>query len=159
MEDITSQTSTSSGLNYSDDADELVPGDETLTHIPKVLIIEDVVELGEVIQATIERMKVFVFRETHGLTGLNRYNEIHPDLVLLDIGLPDMTGWKVLDAIKESKAIFRRPAIIVMTAFGDPANRLMGKLQGVDDYLIKPFTPQEVERVVRQVLGMKPKGS
>ena len=45
-----------------------------------------------------------------------------------------------------------RPFIVVMTAYGDPANRLMGKLQGVDSYLIKPFTPDEIERTVRQVL-------
>ncbi len=153
MDDVTSQTPGNGDL-----PDDTLHADKTITHIPRVLIIEDAVELGEVIQATIERMRVLAFRETHGLMGLKRYNEIMPDLVLLDIGLPDMTGWKVLDAIKESKSIFRRPAIVVMTAFGDPANRLMGKLQGVDDYLIKPFTPQEVERVVRQVLGIELKG-
>jgi DNA-binding response OmpR family regulator len=86
------------------------------------------------------------------MRALETYKEVQPDLVLLDIGLPDMTGWKVLDAIKESKSIFKRPSVIVMTAYGDPANRLMGKLQGVDEYLIKPFTPEEIEHVVRQVL-------
>jgi two-component system, OmpR family, alkaline phosphatase synthesis response regulator PhoP len=132
---------------------------KTFTHVPRVLIVEDTVELGEVIQATLQRMHVMAFCETHGLQALKRYEEIQPDLVLLDIGLPDMTGWKVLDAMKESKAIFKRPAIVVITAYGDPANRLMGKLQGVDSYLIKPFTPNEVETVVREVLGRDHKGS
>jgi len=45
------------------------------------------------------------------------------------------------------------PAIIVITAYGDPANRLVGKLQGIYDYLIKPFTPDEIEREVRKALG------
>src|SRR5258708_9378580 len=130
--------------------------DTTLTHIPRVLIVEDMVELGEVLRITIERMQILVFTETHGLTALERYNEIRPDIVMLDIALPDMTGWKVLDAIKESKAIFRSPKIIVMTAYGDPANRLMGKLQGVDKYLIKPFTPAEVVKLIREVLANKP---
>lgn len=127
--------------------------DKTVTHIPRILIVEDSVELGELLQATLERMNVLVFIETLGTKALERYNQLRPDLVLLDIGLPDMTGWKVLDAIKEIKELYKRPAIIVMTAYGDPANRLMGKLQGVDDYLIKPFTPDEIRTVVRQVLG------
>ncbi len=126
---------------------------KTWTHVTRVLIIEDTVELGEVIQATLQRMHIMAFCETHGLKALKRYEEVQPDLVLLDIGLPDMTGWRVLDAMKESKAIFKRPAIVVITAYGDPANRLMGKLQGVDSYLIKPFTPEEVQNVVQEVLG------
>ena len=134
------------------DDDPLDRGDETITHIPRVLIIEDTIELGELIQMTMERMHLLTFRETHGLRALERYNDIRPDLVLLDIGLPDMTGWKVLDAIKEGKAIFKRPAIIVITAYGDPANRLMGKLQGVDNYLIKPFTTEDIRSVVQTVL-------
>jgi len=142
-----------------DDIDDIQdPSDETVTHIPPPsLIIEDTIELGELIQMTMERMHLLTFRETHGIKALERYNEVKPDLVLLDIGLPDMTGWKVLDAIKEGKAIFKRPAIIVMTAYGDPANRLMGKLQGVDGYLIKPFTTEDIRSVVKSVLEQSAK--
>jgi len=136
-----------------DDTQTRASSVKTWTHVPRVLIVEDTIELGEVIQTTLQRMHIMAFCETHGLKALKRYEEIQPDLVLLDIGLPDMTGWKVLDAMKESKAIFRRPAIVVITAYGDPANRLMGKLQGVDNYLIKPFTPDEVQKVVQDVLG------
>ncbi len=136
-----------------DDFDDAVSTtDKTITHIPRVLIVEDTEELGEVLQATLERMHVLTFWETHGATALERFHQVNPDLVLLDIGLPDITGWKVLDSIKEARAVTGRPFIVVMTAYGDPANRLMGKLQGVDSYLIKPFTPDEIERTVRQVL-------
>jgi DNA-binding response OmpR family regulator len=136
------------------DGDSEGPGPETtVAHVPRILIVEDAVELVELLRATIERMHMLVFTETHGMRALERYNDIHPDLVLLDIALPDMTGWKVLDAMKESKAIFRRPRIIVMTAYGDPANRLMGKLQGIDKYLTKPFTTTEVVSLIREVLA------
>jgi CheY-like chemotaxis protein len=121
-----------------------------------VLIIEDAVELGEMLKVTLEALQLLVVHESHGLKALERYKQIRPDLVLLDIGLPDMTGWKVLDAIKEMKALYKRPAIIVMTAYGDPANRLMGKLQGVEEYLIKPFTTEELRRLVSHVLELKP---
>ena len=117
-----------------------------------VLIVEDTVELAEVIQATLERMGATTYHETHGAKALEMFRDNRPDLVLLDIGLPDMLGWKVLDAIKEMDRD-SRPRVIIITAYSDAANRVMGKLQDVDEYLIKPFSPDEVERVVSSVLN------
>jgi CheY-like chemotaxis protein len=119
---------------------------------PSVLIIEDTTELAEVIQATLERMNMVTAHETHGNKAISRFNQLNPDVVLLDIGLPDMTGWKFLESVKETHKD-KMPIIIVITAYGDPANRLVAKLQGVYDYLIKPFTSDEVERVVSSALG------
>jgi DNA-binding response OmpR family regulator len=116
----------------------------------KVLIVEDTIELAEVIQATVERMGITVFHETHGNKAIDIFKAQNPDLILLDIGLPDMIGWKILDTLKQME---NRPNVIVISAYGDPANRLMGKLQDVDAYLIKPFSPDEIERVVRNVLS------
>lgn len=118
----------------------------------KVLVVEDTVELGEVIQATLEQMGITVYHETHGNKAIEIYKSNKPDLVLLDIGLPDMIGWKMLDTVKDEE---HTAPVVVISAYGDPANRLMGKLQDVDSYLIKPFTPDEVERVVRKVLGIE----
>ncbi len=132
--------------------EELDPTDPTVTHIPRVLIVEDTVELGEIIQTALRGMSVLTFHEVRGSTALIAYNDLRPDIVLLDIGLPDMTGWKLLDAIKESQTSARHPAIVVITAYGDPANRLMGKLQGVYSYLIKPFTLDEVRRIIQKIL-------
>jgi CheY-like chemotaxis protein len=120
---------------------------------PSVLILEDTTELAEVIQATLERMNMVTVHETHGAKALARCKEFYPDVVLLDINLPDMTGWKFLETIKGSPD--QMPAIIVISAYGDPANRLVGKLQGVYDYLIKPFTADEVEKVVTNALKAK----
>ena len=120
---------------------------------PKILIIEDSTELAEIIELTLQRLDMITAHETHGSKGLNRYDEIDPDVVLLDIGLPDMTGWKLLDDIREKKGDARMPAVIIITAYGDPANRLIAKLQNVNDYLIKPFTADEVEKVVVSALS------
>lgn len=128
--------------------------DMTPARAPSVLIIEDTTELAEVIQATLERMNMVTAHETHGNKAVSRFEQLKPDVVLLDIGLPDMTGWKFLETVKE-KYKGRMPVIIIITAYGDPANRLIGKLQGVYDYLIKPFTSDEVERVVTSALGQK----
>jgi len=119
-----------------------------------VLIVEDTVELAEVIQATIEGMGLEAIYETHGKTGLDRLKELNPFLVMLDIGLPDITGWKMLDHIKEhyTDREDEMPTIIIITAYGDPANRLIGKLQNIHSYLLKPFTPDQVEAAVGMVL-------
>jgi CheY-like chemotaxis protein len=127
---------------------------ESASRSPSVLIIEDTTELAEVIQATLERMNLVTAHETHGNKAVSRFNTFNPDIVLLDIGLPDMTGWKFLETIKENHKE-KLPVIIIITAYGDPANRLVAKLQGVYDYLIKPFTSDEVERVVSGALNSR----
>jgi DNA-binding response OmpR family regulator len=144
-------------FNPDDDSSPSLHQIKTAVHVPRVLIIEDTADLGQLIRATLERLDMLAFHETHGGQALERFEEIRPDLVLLDIGLPDMSGWRVLDAIKESKMAFSRPAVVIISAYGDPANRLMGKLQGVDGYLIKPFTRGEIESVVLEALDRKVK--
>ncbi len=81
--------------------------------------------------------------------------QFQPDLVLLDIGLPDMDGWHLLEALRQEPRLqSEAPAILVMTAYGDPANRLIGKLQGVDGYLIKPCSIHEVRHAVAESLHL-----
>jgi CheY-like chemotaxis protein len=127
--------------------------------INTILIVEDTVELAEVIQATIEGMGLKAVFETHGRNGIERLKQLRPQLMLMDIGLPDISGWKMLDLIKEAYVDNETtmPTIIVISAYGDPANRLIGKLQNIHSYLLKPFTPDEVERVVGMALrGERP---
>lgn len=125
-----------------------------------ILIVEDTAELAEVIEATLESMGLTAITAAHGDIGLNKYKAEKPEIILLDIGLPDMTGWNFLDAIKEMKSkkqIAELPTIIVITAYDDAANRLVGKLQGIHSYLIKPFTPDLVEQLVTMAInGEKP---
>jgi CheY-like chemotaxis protein len=124
---------------------------------PAVLIVEDAFELAEILQLTLRRLKLRTAHESFGVRAAERFRELNPDVVLLDISLPDIPGWQVLESIKESTKEMgtRMPIVIVITAFGDPANRLIGKLQGVYRYLIKPFTPREVEQIVREALSTR----
>lgn len=123
-------------------------------HAPVVLIIEDTTELAEIIQATLERQNMDVTHVTHGNKAIEKFHELNPDVVLLDISLPDMTGWKIMDAVKERMEQGKKmPVTIVITAYDDPANRLVGKLQGVQGYLIKPFTSDEIEKAVMQAIS------
>ena len=132
-------------------AQSALQGDTQLS----ALIVEDTLELAEILQVTLERMHMVTGHESHGSRAVTRFNEMQPDIVLLDIGLPDGPGWKVLDSIRDQQQKIggRMPAVIVITAYGDPANRLVGKLHGVYSYLIKPFTPSEIETTVRNALS------
>jgi len=120
---------------------------------PHILIVEDTQELAEVIQATLESAGMQADTVSHGAKALERIKAQTPQVLLLDIGLPDMTGWKMLEELRDWKTEDTdMPTVIVITAYGDPANRLIGKLQGIHSYLIKPFTSAEVEKVVRSAL-------
>jgi CheY-like chemotaxis protein len=124
-------------------------------HKLSALIVEDTLELAEILQVTLQRMHLVTAHESHGSRALARFNEMNPDVVLLDIGLPDSTGWKVLERIKERQRETggKMPIVIVITGYGDAANRLVGKLHGVYSYLVKPFTSNEVEGAVRSALS------
>ncbi len=119
------------------------------------LIIEDTPDLADLLEVTLKRLGLQVMVARRGSHALNCIEEAMPDVILLDIHLPDMTGWKVLEALKEKRAVpgAKNPAVIVITAYGDAANRLVGKLQGVHQYLVKPLKPEEVEEVVQRALG------
>ncbi len=129
-------------------------------HLLSALIVEDTLELAEILQITLQRMHLVTAHESHGSRALVRYDEMNPDVVLLDIGLPDGPGWKVLESIKERQRETggKMPIVIVITGYGDAANRLVGKLHGVYSYLIKPFTSHQVEGAVRSALSSEEAG-
>lgn len=120
-----------------------------------VLIVEDSVELAELVLITLKRVRIMAEFEARGERAFARYIELQPAVVILDLNLPDMTGWKVLESIKAHARDngTPNPRIIVMTAMGDPANRLVGKLQGVFGYIVKPFTPAEMQTLVQSALA------
>lgn len=123
---------------------------------PTALVVEDTPELADMVEATLRRINIDVVVANRGEHAVQKMAEAMPDIVLLDIHLPDMTGWKVLEHIKERarSGEGKSPIVIVITAYGDPANRLVGKLQGVHNYLIKPLRPDEIQQVVKSALNV-----
>ena len=125
-----------------------------------VLIVEDTRELSEIIQIVLAKYtNIITHAEADGQHALETYHRIKPDLILLDLNLPDMRGWNVLDEIRrlaeDDPTNYPLPKVIVTTAYSDPANRVMGKLQDIIQYLVKPFTPTEVEKAVLGSLGIE----
>ena len=121
----------------------------------RVLIVEDTLELAELVVVTLRRAQIAAAYELRGERAFARFVELQPSVILLDLNLPDMTGWKVLESIKDyvRESGAPMPRIIVMTAMGDPANRLVGKLQGVFSYIVKPFTPADMQAAVQNALA------
>lgn len=124
----------------------------------KVLLVEDNMDLAEIIIESLRLtdMRIDVDHATHGTRAIEKFKALNPALVLLDLHLPDMSGWRILDSINDLQSTLPKEArtrIIVITSYDDPPNRLISKLQGITYYLTKPITMDELESVVRQALN------
>ena len=109
-----------------------------------ILLVEDTPDLATMI---LETLMLFGGISAHwaksGEEALEYLDNNHPDAILLDIGLPGMSGWELLENIKARTGGYTVP-IIVTTAYGDKFNRIVGKLQYVARYLTKPYTTREL---------------
>jgi DNA-binding response OmpR family regulator len=118
------------------------------------LIVEDTDDIAQIITMMLDHLGIDSQHARNGARALEFVQQKTPDLLLLDIGLPGMSGWEVLDAIKTRYPNVDFP-VIVLTAFGDPANRVIGKLQRhVFRYFVKPFEVAELAKAVREALGI-----
>lgn len=121
----------------------------------RILIVEDTVQFADLVQVALRRLDAELCHVLSAKAALRVIERFRPDLVLLDIGLPDMDGWHLLEALRQDPTLSTdAPAIVVMTAHGDAANRLIGKLQGVDGYLIKPCSMREIRAAVADALHL-----
>jgi DNA-binding response OmpR family regulator len=116
--------------------------------MPKILIIEDEIELVRVLRSYLEKANYEVISANHGDAGLVLWSQRHPDLVILDLNLPGMDG---LDVAREIRRQADTPMIMV-TARVEETDRLIGLELGADDYITKPYSPREVVARVRAVL-------
>lgn len=114
----------------------------------KILLIEDDVGLAEFIQYQIQHEGYDVTIAHHGLDGLRLAHEWQPDLIILDIMMPEMDGWTVCQRLREMSNV----PIIFTTALGAERDVVRGLEMGADDYLIKPFGPKELKARIQAVL-------
>ena len=113
-----------------------------------VLVVDDDVRILHMMQRTLELEGYRVLRTSNGETAINIFDEITPDLVLLDIMMPGMDGYTVCQRIRE----FSQVPIIMVTAKGDDEEKVQGLDAGADDYITKPFSSQELAARLRAVL-------
>ena len=114
----------------------------------KILVVEDEPNVGDVIVLYLKRAGFQVELVNDGCKAVEISETIKPDLIILDIMLPCMDGWNVIKQIRENKDT----PIIVLTARQEENDRIAGLELGADDYVVKPFSPQELVSRVRAVL-------
>lgn len=120
----------------------------------RVLCIEDHPEMIELIRLILGRQGFDVEGAEGGREGLESMQENPPDLVLLDLMMPDMDGWEVYRQIKASDQLKEIP-VIAVTAKAQGIDRVLGlHIAGMDDFITKPFGPKELIASVERILGV-----
>jgi len=118
-----------------------------------VVCIEDEQEMIDLVQLILGRRGFTVEGANGGLEGLEKVQKRKPDLVLLDLMMPDMDGWEVYQRMKSDEELRDIP-VIVVTAKAQSIDKVLGlHIAKVDDYITKPFGPQELLESVEKILG------
>jgi len=121
----------------------------------KVLCIEDDQEMIDLIKLILERKGFHFIGAVGGQEGLDAMAREKPDLVLLDIMMPDIDGWDVYRQMRAKPELKDIP-VIVVTAKAQSIDKVLGlHIAKVDDYVTKPFGPSELLRSIDKVLGLK----
>jgi DNA-binding response OmpR family regulator len=119
-----------------------------MTATERILVVDDEPMVREVIVAYLEREGFRVVEATTGTEALRQIAESRPDLVVLDVMLPEIDGFSVLAALRKANDI----PVILLTARTEEPDRVLGLELGADDYVVKPFSPRELVARVRSVL-------
>ncbi|MBE2220037.1 MAG: response regulator [Anaerolineae bacterium] len=119
---------------------------------PVVVSVEDEEGIFELLRLTIEPLPVEFYHAFNGFDAIELIMQVKPDLLIMDIGLPDMNGWDVLKTIVAKD--IKPNKILVLTAYNAPTHRLIAHLQDVDIYINKPFMPLELRKTVSELLEL-----
>jgi len=114
----------------------------------RILIVDDEPELRSMLRQYLTREGFDVAESATGGAALEAVSSTEPDLVLLDVGLPDIDGFEVLRTLRGTSDI----PVIMLTARDDEIDRVVGLSVGADDYVVKPFSPRELVARIQAVL-------
>jgi DNA-binding response OmpR family regulator len=116
--------------------------------VTKILVVEDEAKIARLVRDYLEHAGFEAVVAGDGETALASARRSTPDLVVLDLGLPDRDGLDVARALRRTSGV----PIVMLTARGDEIDRVVGLELGADDYVVKPFSPKELVARVRAVL-------
>ena len=117
----------------------------------EILIVEDEPEIAELLQRTLSREGFTCTVCGDGYRALQIFSDHQPDVIILDWMLPGLDGLEVCARIRQ-KPGQKDPYILMLTAKGEEIDRIIGLSTGADDYLVKPFSPQELVARIRALL-------
>jgi DNA-binding response OmpR family regulator len=131
---------------------EVLPiGNSGVSSMPKVLVIDDEAPIRLLCRVNLEAEDMEVVEAVDGQEGLERARDERPDVILLDVMMPGMDGWEVLQHLLEDEATREIP-IVFLTARAELRDRARGLELGGVDYVTKPFNPTELAPLVRGLL-------
>jgi two-component system, OmpR family, response regulator VicR len=114
----------------------------------KIVVADDEQNITDVCRRYLEREGWTVWVASDGEEALRHWEEHHPDLLVLDLMMPKLGGLEVCDRIRQQEDT----PIMMLTARGEEADRLLGLTMGADDYLTKPFSPRELVLRIKNIL-------
>ncbi len=120
----------------------------------KILTCDDEKHIVRLIQVNLERQGYEVITAFNGAECLEKVKEDRPDLIVLDVMMPEMTGFEVLDILKKDPETEDIP-VIMLTARAQDSDVLRGWQSGVECYLTKPFNPMELIAFVKRIFSME----
>jgi two-component system response regulator VicR len=124
------------------------------TETKRVVCVEDEPEMIDLVRLILGRKGFYVIGANGGIEGLETVRREKPDLILLDLMMPDMDGWEVYQQIKSDPQLRNIP-VVVVTAKAQSIDKVLGlHIAKVDDYITKPFGPQELLESVEKILGL-----
>jgi two-component system, OmpR family, response regulator VicR len=134
---------------------KLPKGNSMNNQLKCILCVEDEPEMIDLIRLILGRRGFEVKGANGGVEGLKIIRQEPPDLVLLDLMMPDMDGWEVYQQMKADEKTKNIP-VIVVTAKAQSIDKVLGlHIAKVDDYITKPFSPQDLMNSVEKVLKAK----
>jgi CheY-like chemotaxis protein len=123
--------------------------------VTTVLIADDEPAIVELVRFTLEDLPVEILEAGTGVEALKLARAQRPDLVLLDVHMPEMSGLEVCRRLREDASL-AETCIVMLTAASQEADRLKGRAGGADEYLTKPFSPLRLITLVRSLLPEAP---
>ena len=121
---------------------------------PTILVADDDIEILALVTRHLRRMEATILEASDGEEALKVARREKPDLVVLDVMMPGMSGWEVCRAIREDASL-SGTGVIMLTGIGERLNEMTSPLYGADDHLDKPFDFDELDKRVAGVLEKK----
>lgn len=113
-----------------------------------ILVADDEASIRRILETRLSMMGFVVITAADGEEALRVFQNQEPDLIILDVMMPKLNGYQVCQALRQESEV----PIIMLTALSDVADRITGLEMGADDYMVKPFSPKELESRIRCIL-------